>query len=122
MSKKQIIILVIVFVLVALISTISIYLLLNPKNKSTSNDLKVGNYTLTYGKYKGTETEYDNNTNKVISKEIKIELTKDKINNEDYIVKGESLYVNGFELYKVVSNNKILLLAGEGVEFIYEGK
>ena len=122
MSKKQIIILVIVFVLVALISTISIYLLLNPKNKSTSNDLKVGKYTLTYGKYKGTETEYDNDTNKVISKEIKIELTKDKINNEDYIVKGESLYVNGFELYKVVSNNKILLLAGEGVEFIYEGK
>ena len=33
-----------------------------------------------------------------------------------------SLYINGYEMYKVIANDKIKLLAGEGVNFEYERK
>ena len=130
MSKKEISILVIVFLCVLIVSTVSIYSVMNktPSEKKENNTekvedtLKIGKYILKYGTYKGSETEYNTDTKKVYKKETKITLSKDKINGEYYIVKGTSLYVNGYELYKVVANNKIEQLAGEGVEFEYEGK
>ena len=132
LSKKEIIILVIVFLLVIFISTISIYFIINrnPNQKkennvsspSISNVLKVGEYSLKYGLYKGIVNEYNSDTEKLEKKEITLTLSKSKINDEIYEVKGMSLYVNGYEMYKVIANNKIELLAGEGVEFIYEGK
>ena len=128
MSKKEIIILVIVFLLVVSISTVSIYFIINKKpsgnsvNTSTNSLLKVGKYSLEYGTYKGTESEYNLDTEKVEKKEIKVVLSNNKINDTKYEVKGTSLYVNGYEMYKVIANNKMELLAGEGVELVYEGK
>ena len=55
-------------------------------------------------------------------KEIILNLSKNKINDEVYEVKGMSLYINGYEMYKVIANNKIKLLTGEGVDFEYEKK
>ncbi len=128
MSKKEIIILVIVFLLVVSISTVSIYFIINKKPSGNSDDnptnsvLKVGKYSLEYGTYKGTESEYNPDTEKVEKKEIKVVLSNNKINDTKYEVKGTSLYVNGYEMYKVIANNKMELLAGEGVELVYEGK
>lgn len=128
MSKKEIIILVIVFLLVVSISTVSIYFIINKKPSGNSADnptnsvLKVGKYSLEYGTYKGTESEYNPDTEKVEKKEIKVVLSNNKINDTKYEVKGTSLYVNGYEMYKVIANNKMELLAGEGVELVYEGK
>ena len=127
MSKKQIIILIIAFVSIVFISAISIYSLSNknttnnnPKDK-TSKILEIGNYKLHYGNYKGIEKEYDNDTETITEKEIIFNLSKERINGEIYEVKGMSLYVNGYEMYKVIANDKVELLAGEGVEFVYEG-
>ena len=50
-----------------------------------------------------------------------ITLTKKKINGTSYEVKGNKIYVNGFEMYEVPADNKMVLLAGEGVEYNYEG-
>ena len=128
LSKKEIIILVIVFLIVVAISTVTIYSIINKKpsgngvDDKVSNTLKVGNYSLKYGTYKGMETEYNHDTKKTEKKEIKLVLSKDKINDTKYEVKGTSLYVNGYEMYKVIANNKMELLAGEGVELVYEEK
>lgn len=128
MSKKEILILVIVFFAVICISTVSVYFIINNNSseKETNNVdtsvLKVGEYSLKYGLYKGIETEYNPDTEKVDKKEITFDLSESKINGETYEVKGMYLYVNGYQMYKVISNNKIELLAGEGVEFEYGGK
>ena len=53
---------------------------------------------------------------------IILNLSKYKINDEFYEIKGMSLYINGYEMYKVIANDKIKLLAGEGVDFEYERK
>lgn len=127
MSKKEFIFLIIVFLSVIVISTLSTYFIFN-KNHSknidesskTINSLKVGNYTLRYGQYKGIEEEYNTDTQKLEKREIKLNLSKNKINDERYEVKGMSLYINGYEMYKVIANDKIKLLAGEGVDFEYE--
>ena len=123
MSKKQIIILIVVFFSVIFISTISMYFLFNSnRNNRTKIDnvLKVGTYTLNYGQYKGYEEEYNYDTETVEKKEITLNLSKTEINNQTYEVKGTALYVNGYEMYQVVANNKIRLLAGSGVDFEYE--
>ncbi len=65
MSKKEIIILIIVFLLVIVISALSIYYIFNKsydEGSKNSNILKVGEYTLRYGKYKGVEEEYNVDT------------------------------------------------------------
>lgn len=129
MSKKEFIFLIIVFLSVIVISTLSTYFIFN-KNHSknidesskTINSLKVGNYTLRYGQYKGIEEEYNTDTQKLEKREIKLNLSKNKINDERYEVKGMSLYINGYEMYKVIANDKIKLLAGKGIDFEYERK
>lgn len=127
MSKKEFLILIIVFISVIVISALSIYFIFN-KNHDKNNDesskissvLKVGDYTLQYGHYKGIEEEYNADTQTLEKKEIILNLSKNKINDEFYEVKGMSLYINGYEMYKVIANDKIKLLAGEGVDFEYE--
>ncbi len=121
MSKKEFLILIIVFISVIVISALSIYFIFNKdENPKISNVLKVGDYTLQYGQYKGVEEEYNADTQTLEKKEIILNLSKNKINDEFYEVKGMSLYINGYEMYKVIANDKIKLLAGEGVDFEYE--
>ena len=121
MSKKEFLILIIVFLSVIAISALSIYFIFNKDESSKiSNVLKVGDYTLQYGQYKGIEEEYNADTQTLEKKEIILNLSKNKINDEFYEVKGMSLYINGYEMYKVIANDKINLLAGEGVDFEYE--
>lgn len=121
MSKKEFLILIIVFISVIVISALSIYFIFNKdENPKISNVLKVGDYTLQYGQYKGIEEEYNADTQTLEKKEIILNLSKNKINDEFYEVKGMSLYINGYEMYKVIANDKIKLLAGEGVDFEYE--
>lgn len=121
MSKKEFLILIIVFISVIAISALSIYFIFNKDESSKiSNVLKVGDYTLQYGQYKGIEEEYNADTQTLEKKEIILNLSKNKINDEFYEVKGMSLYINGYEMYKVIANDKIKLLAGEGVDFEYE--
>lgn len=123
MSKKEFLILIIVFISVIAISALSIYFIFNKdENPKISNVLKVGDYTLQYGQYKGVEEEYNADTQTLEKKEIILNLSKNKINDEFYEVKGMSLYINGYEMYKVIANDKIKLLAGEGVDFEYERK
>ena len=121
MSKKEFLILIIVFISVIAISALSIYFIFNKdESPKISNVLKVGDYTLQYGQYKGIEEEYNADTQTLEKKEIILNLSKNKINHEFYEVKGMSLYINGYEMYKVIANDKIKLLAGEGVDFEYE--
>ena len=121
MSKKEFLILIIVFLSVIAISALSIYFIFNKdESPKISNVLKVGDYTLQYGQYKGIEEEYNADTQTLEKKEIILNLSKNKINDEFYEVKGMSLYINGYEMYKVIANDKIKLLAGEGVDFEYE--
>ena len=123
MSKKEILILIIVFISVIAISALSIYFIFNKdESPKISNVLKVGDYTLRYGQYKGIEKEYNADTQTVEKKEIILNLSKYKINDEFYEIKGMSLYINGYEMYKVIANDKIKLLVGEGVDFEYERK
>ena len=123
MSKKEFLILIIVFISVIAISALSIYFIFNKdESPKISNVLKVGDYTLQYGQYKGVEEEYNADTQTLEKKEIILNLSKNKINDEFYEVKGMSLYINGYEMYKVIANDKIKLLAGEGVDFEYERK
>lgn len=123
MSKKEFLILIIVFISVIAISALSIYFIFNKdESPKISNVLKVGDYTLQYGQYKGIEEEYNADTQTLEKKEIILNLSKNKINDEFYEVKGMSLYINGYEMYKVIANDKIKLLAGEGVDFEYERK
>lgn len=123
MSKKEFLILIIVFISVIVISALSIYFIFNKDESSKiSNVLKVGDYTLQYGQYKGVEEEYNADTQTLEKKETILNLSKNKINDEFYEVKGMSLYINGYEMYKVIANDKIKLLAGEGVDFEYERK
>ena len=124
MKKNEIIILVIVFLSGIFVSSSLVFFLHNKDitNHKATNVLELDNYTLSYGKYKGIEKEYDVESESVKEKELIIILTKDKINNEIYKAKGNSLFVNNYEMYKVIANNKLLLLAGEGVEFEYVEK
>ena len=123
MSKKEFLILIIVFISVIAISALSIYFIFNKdESPKISNVLKVGDYTLQYGQYKGIEEEYNADTQTLEKKEIILNLSKNKINDEFYEVKGMSLYINGYEMYKVIANDKIKLLAGKGVDFEYERK
>ena len=123
MSKKEILVLIIVILSVIIISSLSIYFIFNKdENPKIRNVLKVGDYTLQYGQYKGVEEEYNADTQTLEKKEIILNLSKNKINDEFYEVKGMSLYINGYEMYKVIANDKIKLLAGEGVDFEYERK
>ena len=123
MNKKQILITVIGGVVVFILSFLLSYFISSKCTKS-ENALKVGSYTLEYGTYKGIEQEYDADKEKVVNKEMKVVLSTDKIVVGDiskkYEVKGSSIYVDGTEMYEVTANNKFILLAGSGVECVYE--
>ena len=73
MSKKEFLILIIVFLSVIVIATLSMYFIFNKTTDESSkinNVLKVGDYTLRYGHYKGIEKQYTADTQTLEKKEI----------------------------------------------------
>ena len=129
MNKKQIIILVVVGVVLFIATFAGVYILKTnddgkPKKKEEKikDAIVLKDYTVKYGTYIGEEKEYNPDTDKIDTKKVKIEVTKDTINNEKYTVKENSLYVNGYILYEVTANNEFKLLAGSGIDYKLEGK
>ena len=86
------------------------------KKEKKEEVLKVGSYTLQYGTYKGMEPTEEG------SKEVKLTLTKDSINYEEYTVKDNKIYIENIPFYEVTSNNKFLLMAGSGIEYEFVGE
>ena len=124
MNKKQIIILIIVGLVIFIATFFGVYLQLTnddgkPKEtkKAVDNAIILKDYKVTYGTYVGVEKEYNDKTQAITSKNVKMNVSKDSINGEKYVVKDNSIYVNGYELYKVTNNDELKLLAGSGIEY-----
>ena len=123
MSKKQIIILIIVGIAIFGATFAGVYLMqTNDDNKPKENAyLKLKDYKLEYGTYIGDEKEYDPVEEKVTSKKVEIVLTKDTIGDQKYTVKDNSLYVESMgsntEMYEATKNNEFTLLAGAGIKY-----
>ena len=125
MSRKEIIILIVVGIGCMLLSGVLSYIIASPKNtKEDVNILQVGKYNLHFGTYKGVEEEYDPDTQKINKKDVTLILSKDSIEQngikQKYTIKENSIYIEGTEMYQIISNDKMMLLAGAGMEFKYE--
>ena len=130
MSKKQIVILVGIGLFVILITMGLVYFITNKDNSSSKKkdnktEIVVGKYKVKYGKYKGISEEYDPDTETLNKDEVLIEITDNKIITLDitqsYKIEGNKIVTAGGVEYEVVGNNKLILLAGGGVELNYEG-
>ncbi len=127
MNKKQILALTIVGLVIFGATFFGVYLLKTnddnkPKEKEAKNIVELKNYTLEYGTYIGEEKEYNPNKELVETKKVMIVLTKDKIGDQKYTVKENSLYVQDSygqytELYEVKGNNEFTMLAGAGIKY-----
>ena len=127
MSKKQVIVLIVVGLILFAATFFGVYLLrTNDDGKPVKKDTKpknaiiLKNYYVSYGTYIGEEKEYNPDTKKKKRKKVKIEVTKDTINNQKYTVKDNSIYIDGFLLYEVKTNNEFTLLAGAGTDYKLE--
>jgi flagellar basal body-associated protein FliL len=127
MSKKQIIVLIVVGLILFAATFLGVYLLrtnddgkIEKKKIKPKNAIVLKDYTVAYGTYIGEEKEYNPDTKKIESQKVKIEVTKDTINNQKYTVKNNSIYIDGFELYEVKKNNEFTLLAGAGTDYKLE--
>ena len=128
MNKKQILILIVVGLVIFLATFFGVYLLSSnddgkPVEKKVNNSrdgIVLKDYKLQYGTYIGNEKEYNDKTGAVTNKAVKMTVTKETINNEKYIVKGNSIYVNGYEMYVVTKDNQLKLLAGSGIDYKLE--
>ena len=129
MSKKQIGILVGTGVFVIIITIGVFYFISNKELKSKNNkeeitDITVGDYNLKLGKYKGIVEEYDYDNDKMNQNTVYLELTDTMIKtdgrSDTYTIKGNKLVTSSNLQYEVIANNKIVLLAGGGVEYSYE--
>lgn len=89
-----------------------------------SQQIKTNDYTLEYGTYKGYETDYDHETQTMISKKIFAVLTKKEIIINGipakYKIKDNKMYVNNRLMYEIIGNNKLIMLAGGGIIFEHE--
>ena len=130
MDKKQIGMLAIIGILVIALTVGITYFLLKPKSESKSSinnksEIKVGNYTIKYGKYVGVSEEYNPDTDSVDKKEVYLTLTETMIkiddNTQTYKVVENKIITSSSLEYEVIGNNRIMLLAGGGVEYKYEG-
>ncbi len=86
--------------------------------------IKAGGYTLECGKYKGYEADYNHKTKKPFKKLVVAEIGKNKITINGITtklkVKGNKLYIGKNEMYEIIGNNKLLMLAGGGITFEHE--
>jgi hypothetical protein len=129
MERKHIIITVIVGLLVLGVTIGIMYFAYNkksslPKETAKKIELKVGNYTLKYGKYKGQEVDYNPDSVQVHYKDVYLELTETMIiindNKQTYKIEDNKIVSSSGIEYEVIANNKIRLLAGGGVEYEYQ--
>ena len=134
MNKKEITTLIVTGVLVFLVAIFGCYSLAKapsddsndtPNSSANSKDsVKAGNYTLRYGNYAGTSTEYDPDTNKTTSSETIIILQKDKIviggTPRTYTIEGSCIKVDGSLMINVTGNDTFVVEAGAGVEYKYQ--
>ena len=105
------------------------------KKDDTANFLKVGNYTLQYGTYKGYSIEYDWDDEKGTmiessKKEMILKLNSDNTyelsgEKHKFSVVGSNIIVpefNNTTMLKVTGNNKLELQVGAGVEMTYSNE
>lgn len=94
------------------------------KQKELDCKIKVKDFTVDCGKYRGFETTYNNDLQKVEKKEITAFFTKNTVTvngiTSKFKIKNNKLFVNGYEMYEVIDDNKILLFADGGVYFSHE--
>lgn len=118
MNKKQIFILIGVF-LVIFLGIITIFVIIPSIN---SNKLVIGNFSLKYGLYEGIEKEYDPDLGKVIeTKKELLLLNEDELKMGDtvypFTIRGNKLYVYGTEYFEVTKNNNLTLVIGGGIDY-----
>ena len=133
MEKKQIVIVILIGFVTILLTLGIMYAILNLKNnnsnsnstRSNKNQIKVGNYTVNYGKYIGIEKEYAPDTDTVTEKNVYLELTNTMIkisnNIQTYTIIGNKLVTSNKLEYEVIGNNRIQLLVGGGITYEYQG-
>lgn len=136
--NKTIIITIAVGTVLAFISGFVTYqITINNQNNSvnlnkSSKSLKVGDYSLQFGTYKGYNIEYDwdDKSQKMIEKSRNELILKLNSNNtyelsgekHKFSVVGLDIIVPDFNnntMIKVVGNNKIMLQIGSGIEMTY---
>ena len=105
--------------------------------EESKQGLKVGNYTLQYGKYKGQEAQYD--LTGVVNWDVTIELKQDgtyTITSSNQQMQGNSsgtytvgklagsdaILLDTGGGYGVLANNQLSVLAGSGATFTYQGQ
>lgn len=140
-NKKNIIIILVIANILAFITGFITYkITINSKanqNNSTvstksSKTLKVGDYLLEFGTYKGYNIEYDwdeKNQQKIEKSrnELILKLNSDKtyeLSGEKHkfqVIDSEIIVpdLNNNAILKVVANNKIILQVGSGIEMVY---
>lgn len=113
----------------------------NNETEEVIDELQVGNYTLKYGTYTGTDSQYDDSG--MITAEITILLNKDgtydlKSSNSDIMESSKGTYVvekNTYQgifeeyilnfssggIYIVTDNNTLQIPAGSSTKFTYQG-
>lgn len=86
--------------------------------------IKSDRYTLECGKYQGYETDYNHETKKPFKKLVTAEIGRNTISINGITtklkVKGNKLYIKKTEMYELIGNNKLLMLAGGGIVFEHE--
>lgn len=104
--------------------------------EGTSSGLQVGDYTLNYGTYKGTDAQYD--VGGVISWDITITLKEDgtysltssnqemeKNSNGTYSITDKygftAILLSSQRIFSVIDNNTLQVPAGSGATFTYQG-
>lgn len=134
MNKKEILTLIATGLAVLLISGFSSFAIVassggsdDPETDTSISDdsLKVGNYTLHYGKYVGTSTEYDPDEDETITSEVTIVLKKDGemvmgSTPKTYEIDGTRLKVDGSSIINVTNDDQFTLEAGAGIDFKYK--
>ena len=105
-------------------------------SKETNSGLKVGEYTLKYGTYKGTDAQYD--VGGIISWDITVTLKEDgtytltssdqdmeKDSNGTYKITNEygftAILLSSQRIFSVIDNDTLQVPAGSGATFTYQG-
>lgn len=93
-------------------------------SNTPSKSIKVADYILACGKYRGYELEYEPVAQKPCQKEIVAILHNDEITikgiSTKFKVKGNKLYVGNRAMYEITGDNKFTMSVGGGIVFEHE--